>query len=383
MHCSWHTKSMKVLNDVDNFTSWQRVLIQAVDKIYLLLGVCALPALLASLSRIPITGFQVSMVVHIILIAALIYIAIRRKHFNIQIKLYFLTLLSAGVTLVGLYNWGLLGNGFLWSMMLIVFITLCFGLKQGVIWAIILTIYATTIGALYVSGTITTQVAPETYVTSYSGWATALFGSLLPLIVVSVLIGTLYETAKNMIYKLEEQRIKITTLAERDSLTGLYNARMFHEFIAQSLERSKRHNSWVYVFNMDLNGFKTINDQYGHQAGDLILKHAADQMLKVTRAEDTLCRVGGDEFLMLSDYPEKPDSAKVKKLINRLKSACSTAITYDNVELSVTVSVGYAAYNANQTPKLKNDDDILKLADRAMYKDKKEFSAQRKAERNV
>ena len=204
----------------------------------------------------------------------------------------------------------------------------------------------------------------------------AIFGSLLPLLIVSMLVGTLYETAKKMIYKLEEQRVKITILAERDNLTGLYNARMFYEFIAQSFERSKRHESWMYVFNMDLNGFKAINDKHGHHAGDLILKHVAKQMLNVTRAEDTLCRVGGDEFLMLSDYPKKPSDEDTEELINRLKNACQRPLQYGNHKLRVTISIGYAAYNTKETPALKTDDDILKLADRAMYRDKQNSRTQ-------
>lgn len=278
--------------------------------------------------------------------------------------------MSAGIAIIGLYNWGLLGNGLLWSMLLIMLVTLCFGIKKGLLWTLAIGCYAVFIGANFIYGSLTTEVDPEIYVTSFSGWATAIFGSVLPLVVAVIIIGTLYETARLTLIKLNKQRLEITLLAERDALTGLYNARIFYELIEQVIERSRRHNSWVYLVNMDLDGFKQINDTFGHHAGDQILKSVAKQLVKATRTVDTLCRVGGDEFLVLIEYPERHSQSEMEELMRRIQEAIEEPLNYDNTTLSISTSIGYVEFNAEQNPELSNIDELLKRADQEMYKNK-------------
>jgi len=361
---------MKVLKDIKGYSGWESVLEVAIDKIYILLSVCALPALAASLSRIPLGGFQFSMLTHIFLAVSLAVIAIYRTKCKMTFKLYFLALMSGVIAIVGLYNWGLLGNGFLWSMMLVIFVTLCFGIKKGLWWALILAIYSAIIGANYIYGNLTTTFSADMYISSASGWATALFGAILPLVVTIIIVGTLYESAKNMLYKIDKQRIKITTLAERDPLTGLYNARVFHQLIAQAIERSKRHHSWIYLINLDLNGFKLINDTYGHHAGDELLKLVTKQLLEATRTVDTLCRVGGDEFLILIEYPERHPKSEIDELMKRIQKTVKEPLDYDGEKLTVSTSIGYVEFNAEETPELSDIDELLKRADQEMYNNK-------------
>ncbi|GAA4361930.1 hypothetical protein GCM10023151_15720 [Kangiella marina] len=209
-----------------------------------------------------------------------------------------------------------------------------------------------------------------------SGWLTGVIGALLPLSITVVVIGTLYEAARDSLKTLEKQKVDITILAERDDLTGIYNSRVFHNMLDQAIERSKRHGSWVYLVNIDLDNFKDINDSYGHHAGDAILRYMAKQLLNVTRGEDTLCRVGGDEFLMLIDSPEKHSKEELNVVVERLKAAIEIPYIYEKTKLSIRGSIGYAEYNAKATPSIKNKDDLLKQADREMFKDKERTRAQ-------
>lgn len=367
---------MKLINDISQYQGWEEVLAASIDKIIVILAICSVPAAIASTSRVTISGFQPSMALHIAICLSLIIAALKRRHLSVKFKLNYLLLLSVAVSVFGIYNWGLIGNGFLWSLLVIVFSTLYYGIKAGFIASIAFCLYCSVIGFLYISGFLDMPIDPESYFTSLSGWATAVIGALFPLCLTVLVVGTLYDTAKSMLLKLEKQRVEITVLAERDSLTGLYNARVFHELIAHAMERSKRHDSWVYLVNIDLDNFKSVNDSYGHHAGDCVLKYISDQLLAATRSEDTLCRVGGDEFLILIEHPKRHSEEQLQQLITRLKEAIEIPYLYEGQTLEIRGSIGIAEYNAESTPDLISKDDILKRGDRNMFKDKRKNRAQ-------
>ncbi len=362
---------MKLLNDISQFSEWEKVLVNSIDKIVVILAVCSVPATIASLSRISLSGFQISMGLHVAIAISLVTIAIMRHKFTIKFKLNVVLLITVLVSFVGVLNWGLLGNGILWSVLSIIFVTLYYGIKSGALCAAAFLFYVSIVGYLYINGVIQPQVDPSVYAISLSGWLTGVIGALLPLSITIVIIGTLYEAARHSLLKLEQQRVEITILAERDDLTGIYNARVFHKMLQQAIERSKRHDSWVYLINIDLDNFKTINDNYGHHAGDAILCYIAKQLLSVTRGEDTLCRVGGDEFLMLIESPHRHQPEELEAVIQRIRAAIEIPYIYEKTKLSIKGSIGYAEYNAKATPHLKNKDDILKEADKEMFKNKK------------
>ncbi|WP_345292656.1 GGDEF domain-containing protein [Kangiella marina] len=316
------------------------------------------------------------MALHLLVTVSLIALTLLRHRFPIKFKLNYVLLLTSLISVVGVYNWGLLGNGILWSILAIIFVTLYYGIKLGIIASLCFFCYVSFIAFLYIQGIIVPQADPAVYVVSLSGWLTGVIGALLPLSITVVVIGTLYEAARDSLKTLEKQKVDITILAERDDLTGIYNSRVFHNMLDQAIERSKRHGSWVYLVNIDLDNFKDINDSYGHHAGDAILRYMAKQLLNVTRGEDTLCRVGGDEFLMLIDSPEKHSKEELNVVVERLKAAIEIPYIYEKTKLSIRGSIGYAEYNAKATPSIKNKDDLLKQADREMFKDKERTRAQ-------
>lgn len=367
---------MKLLNDISQFGEWEKVLVSSIDKVIAILAICSVPATIASYSRISMSGFQLSMALHLFIAISLVISAFIRHQLSVKFKLNMVLVLTILISLAGVYNWGLLGNGILWSILSIIFITLYYGIKPGIYAIGLFFAYVTMIGYLYIQGVVTPQADPSVYAVSVSGWLTGIIGSLLPLSISVLIIGTLYQTARDSLIRLERQRIEITILAEKDDLTGIYNARVFHKMLEQAIERSKRHDTWVYLINIDLDNFKSINDNYGHHAGDETLQYIAKQLLKVTRGEDTLCRVGGDEFLILIDSPTRHSPEEIDVVINRIKTAIEIPYIYEKTTLKVKGSIGYAEYNATATPELKNKDDILKLADSQMFKNKELSRAQ-------
>lgn len=161
--------------------------------------------------------------------------------------------------------------------------------------------------------------------------------------------------------KLIEEQLKHT--AEHDALTGLINRTIFEDRMTQALALAKREKRNIAVCFLDIDGFKNINDTYGHHIGDLLLSAAAKRMQKGLRDTDTVARFGGDEFaLILSSLNEEND---VIKIVTKLIRLFSKGFLIENHNFKVTLSVGISLY-----PK-DGAHDLLKKADLAMYYVKK------------
>lgn len=161
-----------------------------------------------------------------------------------------------------------------------------------------------------------------------------------------------------------ESQQQIEHLARHDPLTGLANRLLARDRFGQSLELIKRNNSRVALLFLDLDNFKTINDSLGHAAGDELLCQVAERLQQVVRSGDTVCRQGGDEFLLaLGDIKDRDAAASVAlKVLEHLNAPFTIA----GQQLLVSCSLGMAL-----GPDDGSDfDTLLKKADMAMYKAK-------------
>ena len=145
-------------------------------------------------------------------------------------------------------------------------------------------------------------------------------------------------------------------LALVDSLTGLFNRRFAERQLKAEVARAHRKNYQLTVVLFDLNDFKTINDQYGHAAGDTALKAFAESLTSATRQGDVAVRLGGDEFMLL--LPEC-DATQVHLLLERMQSV---EAEIDNKKIAITYAVGWADWQKGQRPQ-----DLLDEADKALY----------------
>lgn len=150
--------------------------------------------------------------------------------------------------------------------------------------------------------------------------------------------------------------------AFKDPLTGLPNRRILSDRLEQLMHRCVRSGERIQVLFIDLDGFKAINDQHGHQFGDLVLKHVARQLTTAVRECDTVARLGGDEFVVILD---KIDGAEDASLIyQRIIDAIEAEYTLDSFKLAVGCSIGIAEYP--QKTEISAD-QLVRQADRAMY----------------
>lgn len=166
--------------------------------------------------------------------------------------------------------------------------------------------------------------------------------------------------------ELEEQ---LRHQAFHDPLTGLSNRALLDDRAAQVFARSLRTGAQVAAIAADLDAFKQVNDSLGHQAGDELLRAVAQRLQTVARPEDTVARIGGDEFLVLVDAVDSRKDALA--LAERLHDAIQPAFTLDGSEYRVTVSVGVAVGPASTTSfeQLQSDADAAMYAVKAGGKD--------------
>lgn len=152
--------------------------------------------------------------------------------------------------------------------------------------------------------------------------------------------------------------------ATHDELTHLANRYLFLDRLTQALARIHRGAGSLALFFVDLDGFKLINDRYGHAIGDAVLTAAAHLLLELVRPGDTAARFGGDEFVLIC---ESMDKAAADAIVERVEAAFESPVIVDGQPIEVGASVGYALLD---DPAL-SPDQALALADAAMYQEKR------------
>lgn len=162
-----------------------------------------------------------------------------------------------------------------------------------------------------------------------------------------------------------EEEDRMRRLAFHDPLTGLPNRMLFHDRLDQALRGAKRSDSVIGICYLDLDDFKPVNDQYGHQVGDELLKEISIRLQRSIRESDTVCRIGGDEFIIL--FSNVLDENEMEYLGEQLLKEVSKPFPWGDELLYVTASAGLALYPHDGA----GSTDLLTQADWAMYQAKK------------
>ena len=165
-----------------------------------------------------------------------------------------------------------------------------------------------------------------------------------------------------LVYILEKHNQNLKEWAERDSLTGLINRRKLMDYIELRCNNTKVPFALLYC---DVNDFKSINDTYGHDCGDVILKEAAKRMVNALWKEDIVARLGGDEFVIIIERCREME--EYSKCIEKLRSEIEKPLQVLENELSFSISVGYAFFPGET----QNVQELIQLADKRMYEEKK------------
>jgi diguanylate cyclase (GGDEF)-like protein len=159
---------------------------------------------------------------------------------------------------------------------------------------------------------------------------------------------------------------KLNFLASRDSLTGLLNRRVLEDIVKREFDRAVRYRTPLTVVFLDVDDFKMVNDRYGHDAGDIVLKYVATQLLSMTRASDVVARFAGDEFIII--LPNTPADEACEFATRMQTFFINHPLDFEGTPIRISVSYGLShledgAYDAMS---------LLKKADKMLYSAKME-----------
>ena len=206
-----------------------------------------------------------------------------------------------------------------------------------------------------------------------TGWNSRIYKkALVPIIFTLVFSGILLwfmgknKEREQLYAALFNTTTELTEIANNDELTGLPNRRLLEDRMAQAIKSAARTRQIVAVLFLDLDYFKMVNDTYGHPVGDQLLKLVATRLKGLLRAEDTVARIGGDEFvILLSNLSSELQAITMaEKVVKVLTNPFQVA----GQSLNIGVSVGVALYPEHDT----NEKNLIRHADNAMYAAKRQ-----------
>jgi diguanylate cyclase (GGDEF)-like protein/PAS domain S-box-containing protein len=160
----------------------------------------------------------------------------------------------------------------------------------------------------------------------------------------------------------KEREQRIQHLADHDALTGLLNRRLLEDRLQQSISLARRNDSMVAVMLIDLDGFKAVNDQYGHLMGDYVLRTVAKRLKDCVRESDTIARLGGDEFVVLLSGQRSAEDSSV--VAGKILTALTEPVAAGGRRFDVGASIGISIFPRDGT----SPEQLLKHADAAMYR---------------
>ena len=166
-----------------------------------------------------------------------------------------------------------------------------------------------------------------------------------------------------------QEQTRLSALSQTDDLTGVFNRRAYNEIVLQYEEQYKQNHTDFVLYMIDLDDFKTVNDNYGHEYGNLVLQSVCKSLTVAASDNCVLFRYGGDEFIVLHQLQSEDE---IELLQKRFIRAVDGPRNIDGAKFSVKASVGYALYS--ETTSLLS---LIELADKRMYEMKKQHKASR------
>ena len=159
---------------------------------------------------------------------------------------------------------------------------------------------------------------------------------------------------------------KLARMANYDALTGLPNRRLFHKILSRLLLEAENSGQLLAVLYMDLDGFKEVNDTYGHEKGDLVLEETARRLIRAVRGGDIVSRMGGDEFVLLLSRIMADE--EIRHVCERILSEIRQPFRLSEyLFVEMTASIGISVYPRDG----QDEKELLSRADQAMYRIKK------------
>lgn len=200
------------------------------------------------------------------------------------------------------------------------------------------------------------------------GWSIISWGKLGLTLLMALTTFAVVIVYARLYYQSEMQRAETTVrlfhLANHDALTGLANRNLLNDRLSHAISQTARQRGQLAVLFLDVEEFKAVNDTYGHEIGDGILKRAAERLRACVRAGDTIARMGGDEFVLVLENID--GQIDVDHVIDKIKTGFEQPFYVDTESIKLGITVGSAIYPENGT----DMDALIRYADCSMYRNK-------------
>ncbi len=234
------------------------------------------------------------------------------------------------------------------------------GIRGGLIWSGIVLLTQTFLYYLFVTGLDFPNIQPPEAAT-----AGAIFNWFLAFFAIVSLILLIELSRDQLEFQRHNEQEKLRYMATHDGLTQLANRSLFEERLKTAIEQCERNDSKVLLLYLDLDKFKPINDEWGHDVGDRVLKIVASRLKATTRDCDTVARLGGDEFAVV--LPNLVKDVSINKLTESIYNRITQPINLHGKHFTIGCSIGICSYPESAA----DSEQLWQQADAAMYIAKK------------
>ena len=287
----------------------------------------------------------------------------RRLPYRLKSNIAVCALFIIGI--VSMVNVGMAGVSFFWMVQAALLAGTLFSLRRGIIVMLLALLVLIGVAVAYVSGWLRPVGDLNHMATTASTWINYI--AVAPLFPTLLLysIGRFESTIQQLLAGLRDQRDALAIMASHDNLTGLPVWRLATDRLQQAFHAARRTEEKVALLFVDLDGFKAINDGYGHEAGDAVLRAIAQRMRQAICAEDTVARIGGDEFIVVQT--RLSTAVDATPVAEQLIAAIAQPVEFGGHSLAVGASIGIAVFPDHA----EDVESLCRLADQAMYRVKK------------
>jgi diguanylate cyclase (GGDEF)-like protein len=338
---------------------------EIIDRLWLSLFIVAMIGAPLSAMRASTTGWLPIYSMHLaigVLVACVFFV---RKRLPTNFKLGLIMAVFWTIGCAGLASTGLVGPSVWWLSLSILLITALYSVRAGLITALLTCAVTAAAAAGFIQGWLKMPYDANVYIQSVAAWANMVVAVvLLPLLLFSS-VTSFHSSTVQLLEEVDGQREMIRQLAMHDELTDVPTLRLATDRLEQAMLGAIRSGGHVAVLFVDLDGFKGINDTHGHDAGDAVLRAVAQRCRDVVRADDTVARRGGDEFIAI--LKEVQDSNAAVALAQRMLDVLASPVAYGAKELRVGASIGVALYPQHAMTAA----DMIRAGDAAMYEAKR------------
>lgn len=336
-----------------------------VDRVYWAAGGLALLYLPMVLWRAHSVGWHYQLRLHAALIVVALLMVLAMKRLPLFVKSAVLVSVFLLLGLVGVFTMGMVGAGYWWCLQGAVLVATFFSIRAGIVVAVLCAALLSVVGVGFVEGWLAVPFDMNAHLRSASAWAAFLIVMVFAPLALLLALGGYQTTIETLVAQINVQRLQLQQQVDHDALTGLPSSRLVDDRLDMAVRQARRSGRKVAALFVDLDGFKAINDRCGHAAGDHVLQQVAQRLRAAVRDEDTVARIGGDEFLLVVGALADGDDAA--RLAAKLVAAVGQAFEWAGEALQVGASVGIALFPDHAD----NAQALRRRADAAMYGVKK------------